>query len=366
MGVPFYNFHELHNEELRTKIKEMIGEIIDENSFVEGKYNSLFEEEFAKIQGAKHCLLVANGTDALEISLLAYGIKPGDKVGVPGITFHASAEAVLNIGAEVVHIDVDPTSGLICPQSTERMIKEHKLKAIIPVHIYGLNAPIKELDEICKAHDVKIVEDSAQAQGTFYANNQPVGSSNNLCTFSFYPTKNLGAFGDAGCILTQDDELAHKIKVIRNHGRGDDSAYGRNSRCDHMQAAVLCAKLDKIDSYNKDRKKIAHNYHNALKELPIKLLKDDFLETSSWHLYPIQLESVSQREKVQAHFKEVNIGCTPFYDSALIDQKPIDKSPGEYEVARNFAGKTICLPMHPFVSNEDIAFIKEELTKALN
>lgn len=365
MTVPFYNFHDLHDEELRNQVKEMIGEIIDNNAFVEGKYNAEFEEKFAKMQGAKHCLLLANGTDALEISLLAYGIKPGDKVGVPGITFHASAEAVLNVNAEVVHIDVDPKTGLICPESTERMIKEHDLKAIIPVHIYGLNAPIAELEEVCAKYDVKIIEDSAQAQGTFYKNGKPVGSSNNLVTFSFYPTKNLGAFGDAGAILTNDDELAKRIVVIRNHGRGDDNAYGRNSRCDHMQAAVLVAKLPKIENYNLQRKEVAKKYHEALKDLSVQLLPEEYIQSSSWHLYPLQLESVALREKVQAHFKEVGIGCTPFYESALVDQKPIDKCPGEYEVARSFAGKTICLPMHPFITDEDVNFIKEEFKKVL-
>jgi dTDP-4-amino-4,6-dideoxygalactose transaminase len=231
MSVPFYSFNDLDDNVFQEKVLGRFKEIVEAHAFVEGKYNAQFEKNFAEKQKAKHCLLVGNGTDALEIALQAYDVGPGDKVGVPGISFYASAEAIINCGAEVIFIDVDPKTGLMCPESLKRIIKEHKLKAILPVHIYGQPAPIAELEEICGPSDIKIVEDAAQAAGGYLSAGQPIGSSNNLTTFSFYPTKNLSACGDAGAVLTSDDELAEKIISIRNHGRSPNghALIGRNS-----------------------------------------------------------------------------------------------------------------------------------------
>ena len=357
MSVPFYNFNELHNEEFRNLVKERIGNIIDNNAYVEGEYNHKFEQEFAKMQKAKHCLLVANGTDALEIALKVYDVKPGDHVGVPGITFYATAEAVLNIGAIPVWVDVEPLTGLICPNSLMRVHKEYNLKSVMPVHIYGLPADMENINNFCIENNISIVEDAAQAHGATYSNGEPVGSFNNLTTFSFYPTKNLSAFGDAGCILTQSDELAQKILVERNHGRGNELAMGRNSRCDHMQAAVLHLKLSKISQYNAMRKEVAAKYHNALKDLPLALTPVNFLKSSSWHLYPTQVESKELRIKLSNHLKEQNIGHTPFYEKSLSQEPALSQYKGESEIADDFAGRTLCLPMNPFISDDDVNYV---------
>lgn len=357
MSVSFYNFNELHNDEFRGLVKERIGSIIDKNAYVEGEYNHKFEKEFAQMQNAKHCLLVANGTDALEISLKVYGVKPGDRVGVPGITFYATAEAVLNVGAIPVWVDVDTVTGLICPESLKRVHKEHNLKSVMPVHIYGLPAPMEDINSFCQENNISIVEDAAQAHGATYNNGQPVGAYNNLTTFSFYPTKNLSAFGDAGCILTQSDELAEKIVVERNHGRGNDQAMGRNSRCDHIQAAVLHLKLSKISHYNKMRKEAAAKYHNALKDMPIKLLPENFLKSSSWHLYPVQIETKDMRVKLSNYLKEQNIGHTPFYERSLAQEQALSEYTGETSISDDFAGRTLCLPMHPFISDEEVQYV---------
>ncbi len=366
MTVPFYNFTELHNDEFKTAIKERYSKIIDQGAFVEGEYNQSFETKFGKLQGSKHALLVANGTDALEISLEALDVGHGDKVGVPGITFYATSEAVLNRGATPIFIDIDPANGLMCPKSLERVLGEHKLKAIMPVHIYGLPAPIAELEKICDKHGVAIVEDAAQAQGTFIECG-PVGSSKNLTTFSFYPTKNLSAFGDAGAILCQDDKLAERIRHIRNHGRGGLPIFGRNSRCDHLQAAVLDLKLEKIEGYNQKRKEVAAMYHQALEGLPVRLLDKKFIETSSWHLYPICLASKDQRAKLQAHLQSKNIGCTPFYERAQTEEPALEKYKhlGEDQNARAFAGTVLCLPIHPFISKADVETVAAALKEVL-
>lgn len=363
--VPFYDFHKLHSPGFQEKINARFAEIVSKNGFVEGEYNFSFEEKFAEKQGAKHCLLVANGTDALEISLLAYGLKPGDKVAVAGITFYASGEAVLNMGMIPVYVDVVPNSGLMCPKSLERVLENHDIKAVMPVHIYGLPADMKAINELCAPKKIPVIEDAAQGQGG-YIHSGPIGSGGNLVTFSFYPTKNLGAFGDAGAILTDDDDLALIIKTIRNHGRSDLELMGRNSRCDHLQAAVLDLKLETIDEENKQRKQIATWYHEALKDLPINLVDSKYLETSSWHLYPVFLSDSGIREKAQAAFKEAGIGCTPFYERSLNQEKVFNKfTDGEWAEAEKMAGTVLCLPMNPFITQEDVSYVAENLKKVL-
>ena len=370
MEIPFYNFESLHDREFRDVIEKRIHHIIEQNTFIEGEFNLQFEREFALMQKTQHCLLVSNGTDALELALQVYGIKPGDKVGVPGITFCASAEAILNVGAEPVFIDVDET-GLICPRSTERMCRKHQLKAVMTVHIYGLPAPMKELESICHTYKIPLIEDAAQAQGTFFDDKQqfPVGSTQNLTTFSFYPTKNLSAFGDAGCVLTQDANLAELIKSLRNHGRSHAQKLGRNSRCDHIQAAVLQLKLAKAPAYNKKRKDIATKYHKRLAafensgEKGLKLLPSSFLPRSSWHLYPVQLASVEIRKRLQNFLKSKGIASAPFYEKALSQEAALAGLSGEDKMASSLAGRILCLPIHPFLSEEEIQIVADTVGK---
>jgi len=358
MGVSFYNFTELHHAKLREEIKQRFSEIIDQNCFIEGPYNQLFETAFAQLQRSKHCALVANGTDALEIALRALDVGPGDKVGIPGISFLATAEAVLACHAEPVFIDVDALTGLMAPRSLKNVLKTTFLKAIIPVHIYGLPAPIEELEEICHPKGIKIVEDAAQGQGGFLKNG-PIGSSANITTFSFYPTKNLAAFGDAGAVLTNDDELARKIVALRNHGRSPQGHIlaGRNSRCDHLQAAVLHLKLATINELNHARKTIAQLYHTHLAGTGLRLVPAEFMQRSAWHLYPIGLKNAEEKYALQTFLNQRAIGNALFYEKALPEEKPLQAYGGETAQAIDFAHKTICLPMHPFLTEQDVATV---------
>ena len=251
-----YDLVNLHDEPFREEIKKRLAKIVDTNAFIEGEYNTKFEAEFAEMQGSNFCRLVANGTDAIEIALKAYDIGSGDLVAIPGITFYATAEAVFNIGATPILVDVEEESGVMCPKSLERIVSEYKIKAAIPVHIYGIPCEMDKINTVCRRNNVAIIEDAAQASGTITPLG-PAGSNPfSLATFSFYPTKNLSAMGDAGAILTHSPELAKKIEIIRNHGRGGHGAVGRNSRCDHFQAAVLHHKLEFIEEQNNKRKQV--------------------------------------------------------------------------------------------------------------
>lgn len=369
MQVGFYNFQKLHDAALQEEILKRYQDIISKNAFVEGKYNTEFETEFAKLQSAKHCLLLANGTDAIELALIAAGVKPGDKVGVQSISFYASAEAIVTVGAIPVFIDVFPETGLMDPASLERIIAKHNLKAIIPVHIYGLPCDMTAIEKICRPKGIKIIEDGAQAQGGFYMGGEyegkPLGGSNNITTFSFYPTKNLGAFGDAGAVTFNDDSLRQPLLSLRNHGRSPTGTLlvGRNSRCDHLQAAVLHYKLEKIEKYNKDRKVIAKKYHEALEGLPLRLTPKKYTDYSSWHLFPVGVESRELKYKFREYLTQNGVGNALFYEKSLPEEGPISHFEGEREKAYDFAGQTLCLPMHPFLTDEEIDFVRTTIKK---
>lgn len=367
MPVGFYNFAELHNETFKKNVLKRFEEIVGTNGFIEGKYNASFEKRFAEIQGANHCLLLGNGTDALEIALLAYGIGKYDKVAIAAISFYATAECVYNVGATPVFVDVDPRTGLMDPTSLAKIVQEHDIKAVIPVHIYGQPAPIEKIEKICKPKGIKIVEDGAQAQGGYYENGNPIGSSNNLITYSFYPTKNLGAFGDAGAILANDDKLAEDIISIRNHGRSPEGhrLIGRNSRCDHLQAAVLDLKLDHIEEQNKMRKTIAKKYINELSELDIQIPDEKYIDLSSWHLFPIQLGSRELKYALKDYLTEHKIGCALFYEKSLPEEAPLANVAGEKKNAIEFAARTLCLPMNPFLTDDEIKTVANTVKKFL-
>ena len=359
--MDFYGLHSLHGEEFSLQVLERWKEILLSQRFIEGHYHDAFEEKFAHLQGAKHCLLVGNGTDALEISLVSLGIGVGDKVGVPGITFHATAEAVVNVGAVPVLIDVEPTTGLMDPLSLERVLERQELKGVIPVHIYGMPVDMEAIEKLCSDRNITIVEDAAQAQGAVYRDTQrPVGSRQNVATFSFYPTKNLGGMGDAGCILTDDGERAAQMKAIRNHGRGGHGL-GRNSRCDHLQAAVLDLKLESLEGWNRRRKEIASMYYRGLEALPLGLVPQENLCFSSWHLYPVRLGNVTDAERMREFLREKGVPVMDFYAQALSQRPWASEWEGEWKEAESMAGSMACLPCHPCLSDGEAMGIVDKI-----
>jgi len=362
MKIQFYDFPNLHNADFQRQVHERFSKIISNNAFVSGEYNQKFEAEFAQMQKAKHCLLVANGTDALEMSLQAYGIGHGDLVGIPSISFYATAEVVINRGATPVFIDVDPQTGLMDPENLTEVLKEQDLKAIIPVHIYGMPAPMDELNKIAKTHKLKVIEDGAQGQGGFYEPNSPIGGTDNLVTFSFYPTKNLAAFGDAGAITTNDSKLIDDLTSIGNHGRSPEGhrLIGRNSRCDHLQAAVLHLKLETIEELNQNRKKVAKDYYQALPK-NLDLLPEKYLELSSWHLFPVRTKSKEEKYELRDYLASKEIDSALFYEKSLGEELPLKEFAGNRERGIDFAAKTLCLPLTPFMNREVVEVVSKEI-----
>lgn len=372
--VPFYDFKTLQSQRPIDSIIQKVSQLIKDYSLIEGPYNQKFEAEFAKYLEAKHCLLVANGTDALEIALQVNGIGPQDLVGVPAVTYHATAEAVVNIGAKVVLIDIIPQTGLMDPESLRRVLKTKKLKAIMPVHLYGMPVEMEEIEQIALEFGIKIVEDAAQAHGALVGNKK-VGNSNNIVTFSFYPTKNLGAFGDAGAMIFPNNsnglEMYEQAKMIRNHGRVGTKiiGFGRNSRCDHIQACILDALLPEVDVQKKLRSEIAIQYYKLLQNNPhLNLMPARAIEESSWHLFPILFKTPGIKKYMMEQLHHFGVEVANHYDQCLADLPALSNklsSSDEFKAARVFCDQVICLPNFPTMTKSQVEYVCQTLEKVL-
>lgn len=277
---------------IKDEIDQAIAAVINESAFIGGKYVKSFEENFAAYQQARHCIGVANGTDAIEIALEALDLPKGSEVIVPANSFIASSEAVTRSGHRVVFCDCDPDTYTLSVDDAEKRITD-KTKAIIAVHLYGHPCDMDRIIDLANRHGLKVIEDSAQAHGAEYKGKR-VGAIGDIGTFSFYPGKNLGAYGDAGAIVTNDDVLAKKCRMIANHGRiakYDHEFEGRNSRLDGLQAAILDVKLRHLDSWISQRRILANYYIEQLKGLSGLILPSEAKGVChAWHLFVIQTD----------------------------------------------------------------------------
>lgn len=357
MSVPFVDL-KVQYESIKDEIDDAIATVINQTSFIGGALINAFEEDFAGCIGMKHCVGVANGTDAIEIALQALGIGPGDEVLVPALTWISTAGAVNNVGAEPVFVDVLPNERTIDPSLIAAKITS-KTKAMIPVHLYGLPARMDELMLIAESYGLKVLEDCAQAH-LATVNGQQVGTFGDAATFSFYPGKNLGAYGDAGCIVTNQDEVANTSRMIANHGqvsKHDHRIIGRNSRLDTMQAAILKAKLPYLSGWTTARNQVAKWYNagltNVIKpEVPTHM-------AHVFHLYVIQSD---RRDELMAKLKGEKIGCAIHYPNPL----PFLKSyaykahqEGEFPIAEKLCGEIISLPMYAELREDQVESICE-------
>jgi dTDP-4-amino-4,6-dideoxygalactose transaminase len=344
-------------QSIKSEIKREVNRVIDEGFFVLDKNLEKFEKEFAIYCGTKFALGVANGTDALTISLKAASIGVGDEVLVPTNTFIATAEAVTHAGATPVFIDVNPKTYNI---DLENVKVTPKTKAIIPVHLYGQPVNMDEVTELATKFDLKIIEDASQAHGAIYRKKK-VGSFGIAGCFSFFPTKPLGAIGDGGIITTNDENIASRVKQLRNHGRAALNIHvepGYTSRLDEIQAAVLSVKLKHLDQWNAMRKKIADQYTHLLDNLSTLQLPCCIPEAESvYYLYVIQTE---RRDELQVALQKQGMQALIHYPIPIHMQQAYGMYAKQKLVcAENLSKKILSLPMFAELTEDEILLIAE-------
>ena len=341
---------------IESEVRQAIERVLDSNWFVLGNELEAFEQEFARFCGVSHCVGVGNGTDAIELALRACGVGAGDEVIIPAFTANFTALAVTATGATPVLVDVAADTATIDPAHIAAAVTP-ATKAIVPVHLYGQPADMDPISEFAKQHDLWVVEDVAQAHGAAYRG-QSVGSLGDLGAFSFYPTKNLGAYGDGGAVVTDNPELATRLRLLR-HG-GIDEGYmsvvkGRNSRLDELQAAILRAKLPHLNAWSERRRAIARSYTETLNHVEALATPSDIADHYHvYHLYAIQCEG---RDALASFLAERGIGTKVHYPHALhqLEAYPEWHSlAGQFPNAERLARTVLSLPMFPEMTDEDI------------
>ncbi|MCE1165536.1 MAG: DegT/DnrJ/EryC1/StrS family aminotransferase [Bacteroidetes bacterium] len=365
MKVPFVDLKSQYIS-IKEEVNIAINDILENTSYVLGKYVSNFETEFAKIQDVKHCYGVSSGTDGNHSVLWALGIKQGDEVIIPANTFIATAWGATLCGAKPVFVDCHPESYNINPDKVESAITP-KTKAIVAVHLYGQPADMDRLREIAGRHKIYLVEDCAQAHISEYKGKK-VGGLAAASSFSFYPGKNLGAYGEAGAVCTNDDELAARFKMMRDHGSHEKykhMIFGHNYRMESIQGAVLGIKLKYIQKWTEQRRNAARLYNEYLGGLEsVVLPKEMEYAKHVYHLFILRLRSNEARNKLQAYLTEKGIGTGLHYPIPLHVQpcfEGLGYRKGGMPVTEELAECGISLPMFPNITEEQIAYVCESI-----
>ena len=357
---------------IKLEIDTAIQRVIDNTAFIKGKEVTLFQDDLSKHLGVKHVIGCANGTDALQIALMALGLKPGDEVITPDFTFIATVEVVALLGMIPVLVDVDPTSFTIDIKKLEEAITP-KTKAIIPVHLFGQCANMDEIMRIAKKHSIFVVEDNAQALGTNYylSNGTTVkaGTIGDIGTTSFFPSKNLGCYGDGGALFTNNDDLANEIRSIANHGmkvRYHHDRIGVNSRLDTIQAAILSVKLKYLEHYNSARIYAADYYDSKLKVCS-HLVVPNRVKWSNhiFHQYTLKVIDANRDDLIK-HLASFGIPSMVYYPVPLHKQKAFEpyrsvNGNSSYPVSDSLANSVISLPMHTEMDEVTLNFICDKV-----
>jgi len=366
MSIPFIDFKE-QNRQIQGEVDLGFKKVFEKGDYILGEQAHIFEEAFAHFCEAKYGVGVNSGTDALHLALMALDIKEGDEVIVPTHTFIATALCVSFCRATPVFVDIEPDTYNIDPKSFESKITK-KTKAVIPVHIYGQPANMDEIIAIAHKHGIKVVEDAAQAHGSRYKGRR-VGSMGDVACFSFYPTKSLGACGDAGMIVTSNKEIYEKALMLRDYGRQgryEHKIKGTNSRLDTLQAVVLNAKLKHLDTWNGMRAKNAAIYAQLLK--PLKSVVAPFLKSDRTHVYQTYAILVPNRDQVVESMKAQGVGVLIHYPIGLHLQEAyaeLGHKLGDFPVAERIASQVMSLPMFPHMTQEQIETVVVALEKSL-
>lgn len=366
MMVPFLDM-KARTAPLREEYMQAIGEIIDSGAFSGGPFVERFENEFAAYCGTRHAIGVGSGTEALWLTLLALGIGPGDEVITVPLTFAATVEAICLAGATPVFADIDARTYTINPAALES-VRTRNTKAIIPVHLFGQPADMDPILEFARKHCLRVIEDAAQAHGAEYKGRK-AGLIGDAGCFSFYPGKNLGAFGEAGAVVTGNDELANQIRMLGNHGQSRKNVHslvGWNSRMDGIQAAVLRIRLRHLEMENRLRRDHALRYNRALADLPGLVLPAVMNDRNHvFHLYALRARD---RGRLIDTLGAKEIGCGLHYPGPVHLQpayRHLGYRRGDFPVAEQSADELVSLPMFPEMTQDQIAFVTAAVTESV-
>lgn len=361
MDVPFVDL-KVQYKQLEQKIQTAVTSVFSRGDYILGKDVSLFEQEFNSYLGMEHGVAVASGTDALHLALRALDISPGDEVIVPANTYIATFLAVSLAGGVPVPVDIDPDTYNIDPNLLEPAITS-KTKAIIVVHLYGQPVDMEPVIEIAQLKGIPVIEDACQAHGATYKGKK-AGTIGKIGCFSFYPSKNLGCYGDGGYITTNDQEISGKIQLLRNYGQSPKNVHkciGYNSRLDTLQASILRIKLPHLDSWNESRKKHAKRYTDLLRNIP---LVTPTIASDREHVFHLYVVRVSNRDNIQQILTEQGIQTGIHYPIPPHLQKAykhLNYSPGDFPVTEKYAQEILSLPMYPELTDSMIDYVVESI-----
>ncbi|MDX1762147.1 MAG: DegT/DnrJ/EryC1/StrS family aminotransferase [Christiangramia sp.] len=363
-------------EGIKDEVNHGIQEILEDTSFINGPHVHAFQKELEEYLGVKHVIPCANGTDALQIAMMGLGLKPGDEVITADFTFAATVEVIALLQLTPVLVDVDPETFNIDPEEIKKAITP-KTKAIVPVHLFGQTADMDKIMEIAKEHNLYVIEDNAQAIGADYHSKDgsvnKAGTIGDVAATSFFPSKNLGCYGDGGAIFTNNDELAHTIRGVVNHGmyeRYHHDVVGVNSRLDSFQAAILRAKLKNLDIYNEARKAAALKYSEAflgMEDIVTPVRRGD-CDTHVYHQYTLKIGK-GKRDALAKHLQEKGLPFGIYYPIPLHRQKAyLDERYNEddFTITNQLVQEVISLPMHTELEDDQIQYISQTIIDFLN
>lgn len=357
MNVPLLDLKRQYAT-IKDEIDNAVHKVLEKTQFILGEDVKNFEADIAEYCGSRHAVGVASGTDALLLALRACGVGPGDEVLIPDFTFFATAGVVSRLGATPVFIDIDPDTYNMDPNLIEKRITK-KSKAIIPVHLFGQCADMDPLLEICKKHEIRVVEDAAQAIGAEYKGRK-AGTIGDLGCFSFFPSKNLGGAGDGGMVITDDQHLAETVRKLRVHGATQKYFHpmvGYNSRLDTLQAAILNVKLRYLDQWSDKRKEKASFYDNSFQNLDIDTPK---VESFNRHIYNQYTIAVKRRDELKEHLSKNQISSSIYYPLPLHLQEcyqDLGHKEGDFPISEQRSKEVISLPVFPEITHEEQEFV---------
>jgi dTDP-4-amino-4,6-dideoxygalactose transaminase len=364
MRVPFYDIKAQYDE-LQREMDKVVHEVVSGGAYIMGPHHRAFEMECADIHRVKHAIAVNSGTDALRIIMDAMGIGPGDEVITTAFTFVASTETIVQTGANPVFVDIDCETFCIDPSKIEAAITP-RTKAIMPIHLFGQLSNVQAIDAIARAHNLEVIEDAAQAFGCSF-DGKPAGNFGAAGAFSFYVTKNLGACGDGGMIVTNDDEIAETCKSLRIHGMGRERYYydhvGYTSRLSELNAAFMRVKLKALPEWNERRAKMAAIYNESLADSGIQIPVTRPGNNNTWHQYSILVEN---RDELQAWLKSRDVDSMIYYPVPLHFHEPyrgFGKGQGSLPVTERVSNQILNLPIHPHLKEDQIRFAAESIAE---